>query len=216
MKLFNPASYPNFLDHLELNAEQIKRIIKEYNLQFLSIRDNNVEWKIKFPTFLNSFYKWIYLNKVIPNQIEFFEFYLSENKVFFQTKNFSQEVLEGLKARLFRTYPSLVRDVHFSAFVKEKLDQYHVLYNRKLDVEEGIDLVISTTNKYYGINLYTDTKRAHIGREKKSNRHTPFENLIYVELPVDFKGSDKCGNFFLYGNNELDLIKINISKYEQR
>ena len=88
MKLFNPASYPNFLDHLELNAEQIKRIIKEYNLQFLSIRDNNVEWKIKFPTFLYSFYKWIYLNKVIPNQIEFFEFYLSENKVFFQTKNF--------------------------------------------------------------------------------------------------------------------------------
>lgn len=216
MKLFRPFNYPNFLDHLELSADEIKHIIKEYKLGFFSTRNNQAEWQIRFPTFLNSFYKWIYLKKKIPNQRTYFDFYMSENNNFFLANNFSNQILEGLKARIYRTYPSLVRDVHFSAFVKERLNGYHVLYNRKLDVEEGVDLMIYISTAYYGINLYTDTLRAHMSRKKKGNRHTTFKNVIYLELPVNFKGSDKCGDFFLYGNTELNLIKLNISKHEQR
>ena len=36
--------------------------------------------------------------------------------------------------------------------------------------------------------------------------HTPFENVEYIELPVNFKESVKCGNFFLYGSIELSHI----------
>ena len=53
------------------------------------------------------------------------------------------------------------------------------------------------------VNLYTKTKRAFIGRTKKENRHYLYENIIYIELPVEFNGSVKIGDFFLYGNREI-------------
>jgi hypothetical protein len=137
---------------------------------------------------------------------------MSENKIYFEENNFESEILVGLKARIFRTYPSLVRDLHFSLFVKENVEDAQILYNRKLDVEEGIDLLIKRDGIFYGINLYTDTPRAHIGRKKKANRHIQFENVEYIELPVEFNGSFKCGQFFLYGEKELTQIKKIIYK----
>jgi hypothetical protein len=74
-------------------------------------------------------------------------------------------------------------------------------------LEEGIDLLIKLQDILYAINLFTDTVRAHIGREKKVSRHIPFDNVQYVELPVKFNGSIKCGNFFLYGEKELNQIE---------
>jgi hypothetical protein len=91
--------------------------------------------------------------------------------------------------------------------IEEKIEEATVVYNHRLDIEEGIDLLIKLEDKLYAINLFTDTARARIGREKKVSRHTPFENVQYVELPVKFNGSFKCGNFFLYGEVELNKIK---------
>jgi hypothetical protein len=206
MKIFNAKDYPSFLAHLSLKSDEICEIIEKYPLEFPQVRNATVEWGMTFPMFLYPFYKFIYQIKKIPTQKEFCDYYLSENKEFFDTNNFTAEITEGLKARLYRTYPSLIRDLHFSAYVKENFDTAEIIYNRKLDVEEGIDLLIIYDGKYWGINLYTDTKRAHDGREKKENRHTKFDNVIYVELPVEFKGSVKCGQFFLYGEKEYKQI----------
>jgi hypothetical protein len=209
MKLFETKNFPSFLVHLSLKSEEISTIIEKYTLEFSQTRNSAVEWGMAFPIFLNPFYKFIYVNKKIPTQREFWEYYVSENKAFFDASNFTTEITEGLKARLYRTYPSLIRDLHFSAYVNENFKTAEIIYNRKLDVEEGIDLMIIYEGKYWGVNLYTNTRRAFDGREKKENRHTKFDNVIYVELPVDFKGSVKCGQFFLYGENEYkQILKI--------
>lgn len=209
MKQLQIAEYPNLLDHLKIKSTDVSEIIKDYNLTFTQTRINKVEWGIQFPMFLTPFYKYVYLNNKILTQNEFYEFYISENHSFFNDKKFDTETMEGLKARVFRTYPSLIRDLHFNLFVKENVRDAKVVYNRKLDVEEGIDQLIQYNNKFYAINLFTDTTRAHIGRDKKVFRHTPFENVQYIELPVNFKGSVKCGSFFLYGETELNqIIKI--------
>lgn len=207
MKVLDISLYPNFLDHIRLNSEEVCKIIKNYTLEFSQVRNQDVEWKIAFPMFLTPFYKFIYLNNNILSQENYFKYYFSENREYFESHNFNSIIIEGLKARVYRTYPSLVRDLHFMLFVKENYNQIAIVYNRKLDIEEGIDLLIIKNGSYYGINLYADTKRAHIGREKKEFRHDKFNNVNYVELPVDFKGSVKCGSFFLYGDKELSQIK---------
>jgi hypothetical protein len=212
MKNLILSEYPNLLDHLKINSTDVCNIIENYKLSFSQTRNQKVEWGMKFPMFLTPFYKYVYLHNKILTQSEFYDYYISENQTFFAGKNFNEDLIEGLKARLYRTYPSLIRDLHFNLYVKENIPQAQVVYNRKLDVEEGIDQLLLYNNKLFAVNLYTDTARAHIGREKKVNRHTPFENVQYLELPVNFKGSLVCGPFFLYGQSELTKIVNLITK----
>jgi hypothetical protein len=126
MKLFYVANYPNLLDELEFNSNQIIGIVINYNLHFLSVFIHDFEWNFKFPSFLFSFYKWIIINNDIPDQIIFFKYYFKKNKDFLLANNFSQKILEGLKAKIFLTYLSLLRDIHLSVIIKEKLSLYHV------------------------------------------------------------------------------------------
>lgn len=206
MKNLEIADFPNLLDHLNLTSTELSEIIQNYTLTFSQIRNEKVEWGTKFPMFLTPFYKYVYLNNKLLTQNEFYEYYLSENQTFFSDKNFDSEIIEGLKARIYRTYPSLIRDLHFNLFVKENIKEAIIVYNRKLDIEEGIDQLIQYKNQFYAVNLFTATTRAYIGRDKKVYRHTPFDNVQYIELPVNFKGSVKCGEFFLYGQTELNQI----------
>jgi hypothetical protein len=123
--------------------------------------------------------------------------------------------MEGLQARVYRTYPSLIRDLHFCLFMKEKAllrSNAIVIYNIDLDIEEGIDILLEFKDKLYGINLYTNTSRAIHARTLKSKRHNPFQNVNYVELPVPFKGSKEVGQFFLYGERELNGLRNLIRK----
>ena len=206
MKIFNLIDYPNFLDYIHLTSPEIFNSIKFYSLEFFSDKNNDAEWNISFPIFLGSFYKYIYLNNKVLTQDEFYKYYLSENKLYFEQHIFSNEILNGLKARIYRTYPSLIRDLHFSTFLKENCTDALIVYNRKLDVEEGIDLLIEFNKVFWGINLYTKTYRAQSGRDKKVNRHIKFDNIKYIDLPVDFKECKQCGRFFLYGDNEFKEI----------
>jgi len=113
---------------------------------------------------------------------------------------------EDLKASIYRTYPSLVRDLHFNLYAKENIREALVISNRKLDVEEGIDQLIQFNNVFYGVSFFTDTRRAYTGNGKKISRHSPFEDVKYIEFPVNFEGTVKCGSFFLYGKTELNQI----------
>lgn len=207
---FNPLDFPDLLQDISLSSVNIFDMIKDYKLNFVQLRDSRVEWKIAFPMFVDAFYKYVIKYKKIPVQREFFNYYQFCNKKYFRAKNYNDRIMEALKARAYRTYPSLVRDLYFNKLVKEKLDNIFAIYNTKLDIEEGIDLMIICDGIYYAINLFTNTSRAHFGRTKKRDRHTKFSNVKYIELPVDFKGSLKCGNFYLYGDNEFQILKNNL------
>ena len=100
----------------------------------------------------------------------------------------------------------MVRDLHFNLYAKENIREALVIYNRKLDVEEGIDQLIQFNNVFYGVSFFTDTRRAYTGNGKKISRHSPFEDVKYIEFPVNFEGTVKCGSFFLYGKTELNQI----------
>lgn len=181
-------------------------MIENYKLEFLPDKNPAAEWKIEFPMFLKPFYKFLLLKNSLPRQHEFYEYYLNENHAFFEAKDFDKETMSGLKARTYRTYPSLVRDIHFAIFMKAHFCGGEVIYNRKLDYYEGIDLLLVSRARFWGINLFADTDRSRFGRKKKISRHSPFSNVHYIDLPVCFQDHAKCGQFYLYGKNEFEQL----------
>jgi len=203
-------NYNDLSDDLQrsvLSGALIEQQISEYKLTFISVKDKMVEWGMKFPMFVPAFYDFVFQRKLIPDQNSYWEHYLAINSSDSVIRGLTDELKLGLKARVFRTYPSLVRDIHFVTTVKESASFDNVIYNMKLDIEKGVDMLIEQGNKLFAVNLYTKTYRAQIGREKKKYRHTSDERFIYVEFPVEFKGSKQCGDFFLYGSKELGQLK---------
>jgi hypothetical protein len=210
MKQFITTDYPNLLDSVNISSNDIQTQISSYRLTFLNTRNDTVEWGMQLPMFLPCFYDYLITHQSILNQIDFYNYYLEVNKKYFNSQSFSNTIYEGIKARAFRTYPSLVRDIHFATFIKERNTNWNIIYNTTLDIEEGIDLLIVYNNTFYGINLFTNTARAFQGRQKKEFRHTKFDNVKYIDIPVEFKGSLKCGDFFLYGAKEYNQINASI------
>ena len=217
MHTFATHFYPNLLPEIHLTSDEIRGAISKYRLSFLQERNMAVEWGMELPMFVDAFYNYIVSRQSIPNQDESYRHYLDFNKTVFETLK-RPDLESGIKARYYRTYPSLVRDVHFNKYIEERLgSRCQVIYNTKLDIEEGIDLMIVTRKNNYGICFFTNTRRAYTGREAKTNRHVPFDNVKYVEMPVNFQSSVRAGSFFLYGENEYNnlydtLCKCNMSK----
>lgn len=209
-KLFELSAYENELNKTYLSPKDIETQIKHYKLTFIQVRNQEVEWGMKIPTLITPFYDFLFKNNLVPNQNEYWDAYVKFNASYFAGAKHNANITEGIRARIYRTYPSLVRDIHFGKIVSQNLIECNVLYNEKLDLEEGIDLLVSKDSEFWGINLFTETYRARVGREKKKNRHVNFENVRYIDIPVDFKGSTVCGDFYLYGEKESNKIKAAI------
>lgn len=206
MHLFDSDKYTNLLYYISLSSNEIREAISLYRLEFPQERNQVVEWKMKLPAFVDTFYNTLIVHKKVPSQKEFIQNYFVFNKSFFEQLNRS-DLESGIKARAARTYPSLVRDIYFNQYISEHLGtKCQVIYNTKLDIEEGIDLMIITRKNNYGICFFTQTQRGFIGRTKKTSRHTKFDNVKYIEMPLDFKGSVKAGEFFLYGEKEFNYL----------
>lgn len=198
MHTYIPKDYPNLLPEISLTSDEIRQTVTFYKLTFLQERNQIVEWNIKLPMFVDAFYKYVVSKQNIPSQKDFFDYYLKYNKEFFENLN-RPDLESGILARAYRTYPSLVRDVYFNKYIEERLSsKCQIIYNTKLDIEEGIDLMIITKRNNYGICFFIKTRRAYNGRQAKEHRHLPFNNVKIVEMPVDFQGSVHAGDFFLY------------------
>lgn len=210
--LFRPEDYQNQLDLLDLTSTDIERQIVSYTLSFPRTKIREVEEEIHFPPFVSAFYNFIYKNKKVPTQQEFFDFYLAVNHDHFAAANYSNEIINGLRARVFRTYPSLVRDFHFNKVLTEKLLGYKIVYNSKLDIEHDIDTLLVRDGEYWAACLYTQTTRANIARDWKVYRHKRFSNVQYIEFPVKLDDQNKLGDFFLYGDQELKSLIARITK----
>lgn len=198
--------FDNLLDKIYLTSNDIEETVRNYKLSFMQCRNHDVEHKIQFPMFLNCFYENILINQKVLDQNDFANAYVKLNLEWIKKQNFSNDIISGLKARIFRTYPSLVRDLHFSLMLKESCQYQNVIYDIKLDTVYGIDILIKQQEKLFGVNLYTNTKNANEFRNNKLKRHLRFEDVNYIELPVSFNGSNKCGDFYLYGIREFNLL----------
>ncbi len=206
----------NLFDSVTFSSADIEAQIRVFNLSFDQTRNDRVEWKLKLPMFVPPFYDYIKSRGSIPSQDDYWLFYVSENKDYLVSLNLSREEKIGLRARVYRTYPSLVRDFHFGLYLKENNFFCFVFYNEILDIEYGIDLVIENEERtLIGLNLFTQTQAAQYARKVKEFRPKKSVNFACLEIPIDFKGSKTCGDFFLYSDREITSIVEKIKNHTE-
>lgn len=205
MILLEPDDYPNLFNARKVSYTNIEDQIVLYSLDFPDIIHFDVEWKMKLPSFVDAFYNYFYFNHLVPDQQNLWIYYLKLNKFFFADDEFSTQILNAVRARLFRAYPSLVRDLHFSAYLNERFEG-NVIYNRKLDIDLGIDILLIFKERFFALNLFTQTNRALAAREKKRVRHIAFSNVHYIDLPIRLDNCYACGSFALYGQKQADFL----------
>ena len=203
----------NCFDAIKLTYKDVENQLRTYPLTFDRTRNKKVEWQLKLPMFVVPFYNYVKSRNTIPNQKDFWLFYVSENKDYLTSLNLTTEEKIGVRARIFRTYPSLVRDLHFGLYIKENNFFHSVFYNEFLDIKYGIDLVIeNTAGIKIGLNLFTKTRTAEFARTVKKYRPKRSVNFDCYEIPIDFMGSKRCGDFFLYSEREIQSIVEIIQK----
>jgi hypothetical protein len=196
----------NTFDHIRFNEEDVENQISTYKLVFLHNRNRFIEWNVRLPMFVTSFYQYVLEKQAVPKQDEYWKFYLTDNTAYFSEASFLKEHMDGLQARVYRTYPSLVRDLHFGLMLKNSGIFKDVFFNEIMDIEYGIDLVVFIKGRPIGLKLYTDTRNALHAREVKNYRPKKTVNFKCIELPINFRGSKTCGMFFLYSDREIDLV----------
>ncbi|MFW6026841.1 MAG: hypothetical protein ACOCRX_10915 [Candidatus Woesearchaeota archaeon] len=212
----------NIVTATNFNTIELEKKLKKYNLNFPkdTAKQDDIE-NTKFPAFAYSFYELIIEEKIIPTQSRFFNYYISSHKKetvkvkdhILRIGDLSKSEKRALKSRIYkRSYPSLIRDFHFSLLAKEKT-LFKVYTNLKMDIEEGIDMLIDHT---YAIHLWLVTRASMRYRQRKYKYRHDYDNSEYnnLELPLDpfnimspnKHNGQKVGSFFLYSINEVDYM----------
>lgn len=212
-RILHIENYPDLLSELPYSSTEIRQKIAGFHLAFSSTRNRNVEQNRDVPMFAYSFYEYIKELRYIPTQDEAYGYYSLKNKDVLVELHKNID-LEDIKARFNRAYPSLMRDYHFNKFISEHLPgKFKAIYNTRLDVEEGIDLLIVSPNANYGICFYTNTNRGNDGRKWKENRHVKYDNISYIEFALNMNSAEHVGEFLLYGeSNYRELLQLLTSK----
>ncbi len=158
----------------------------------------------------------MFQRKSIPSEDAFFEEYLktidtrkSNPETFMhQGKELSKE---GLKMRVLRTYPSLIRDVHFYYYLLESRKFQNVNYSLKRDIFDGIDIQVEFEDIKYGISIHIGTFRGSTFKKKKESRHdySTFREIVIV---AKFDQLINVGKFYLLGELELQEILTKIEE----
>lgn len=152
--------------------------------------------------FVDTFNLLVKKNRKIPSQDEFVIEYFHQNTV--SLADLTESMKKGLEARLRRTYPSLVRDVHFGALLSERgLD---VSYDQNVDVAAGVDHVVKYKGLTFHIHCYVNTRIGRMGRRIKNRRHDYRGLHLDIEMDMGAESADSLGDFFLYSNEHVDYL----------
>ena len=145
----------------------------------------------------------------MPTEDVFFTEYLKWMNISLTDKKFrfnNQEFnVSGLKCRILRTYPSLIRDIHFYYFLLESKKFDDVKYSLKKDLN-GTDLTISKNGIEFCVSIFIDSLRSNGYKIQKEGRHN-YSTVKEIRLNVVFKEMDKVGEFYLLGEKHLNHIE---------
>lgn len=200
----------NELDYIYLTATDIEKQLLKMSLKFPRDKDNDVENNIKFPMFVDSFYDFIKIKQTLPTQEEFWLYYCKKNLNYLKSLNLIKPKKIALKARIYRTYPSLIRDIHFACLLRDSKLFSTVMYNRDYDYKYGIDVILVKDNKTIGLNLFTDTSRARYARNLKHYRPKQPVKFQCYDIPIRLNPNNKLGNFYLYNKEHVEYILYKI------
>lgn len=203
-----------------LTSHKLEETVKSYPYTGENrIKDSVVE-NTQFPPITMTFYSYVFEHNNVPSPDALIGLYLAQDcfteippdkyAINYETTNTTVSK-EGLVARILRTYPSLLRDLHFYLMAVESNLFQSVWYSVSDDFTKGIDIRVRDHDSWYDIALLQNTVRSKFFRDKKKSRHSGANNnLIYVEL--DQNQSKRCGDYNLYTIRHVEQLKAAIQK----
>ncbi len=206
---------------LTLSSAQIENKVKHYEYKGEKrVVDNQVE-NMLLPPIALVFYGLLYVYDDVPSPDDLLDeyfrqpyfAYIPDNKVEV-TYNDCVELcnIESVTARVLRTYPSLLRDLHFYILAKESNCFDAVRYSFKKDYEEKIDVQIMHKGKWHNVGLLLNSKRSLWYKFKKQFRHKPTD-VLYVEL--DKTDCKMCGDYMLYTEKHIQQLHKKIKQFDK-
>lgn len=189
-----------------LTARKLEETISQYPYGGEGlIKDPTVE-NSQFPPIALTFYSFVYEFDTVPSPDTLVGLYLAQ-ECFREVSDDCYEVnygnekkivsKEGLIARILRTYPSVVRDLHFYLMAVESQLFEAVWYSFEDDFRNGIDIKVKHNHKWYNIALMQRTRRSIFFRNKKKYRHNG-KNVDVINVELDHRKSNRCGDYNLY------------------
>lgn len=203
-----------------LTVKKLEEIIRSYPYTGEGrVKDPLVE-NTQFPPIALTFYSYIYEFDTVPSPEILIDIYLSQD-CFTEGLDGTCDVdygttkatvnKEGLVARILRTYPSIVRDLHFYLMAVESQLFEGVWYSFDDDYHKGIDIKVMYNRKWYNIALMQNTRRSIFFRNKKKYRHSG-ENSDVITVELDQRKSSRCGDYNLYTAEDVKKVYKIITK----
>ncbi len=183
--------------------------------------DKKVE-NSNIPYFSIAFFYFVFQNDTIPSEEELLRTYIKINNIeenldflIIASKKYS---VDGVKNRMLRSYPSLIRDFHFFKLCQESRRFDAVKYSTRKDIFEGIDLLIVYKGLEFCIAIYTQTKRALKFKKKKNEkRHDYVACDMQIALPINLSGTNKkikkISNFILLSSGYILELEEKMNSY---
>lgn len=195
---------------LDCSASKLEKQIEDlHTTSEGALRDKEVE-NAKFPPFVQVFYFKFFQQLILPSEDQLiYEYYkwlgINSKAEWFEWEHqtFSRK---GLEARIKRTYPSLLRDIHFLFLLKESEIFEDVNYSMKKDYYNGLDLSLKYRGKLYHASVFIDTMRGSHYKNRKRYRHD-YQDVCEVELAVAFDSLTLVGNIYLLNRDHIALLK---------
>lgn len=201
-----------------LTSKELEKVISTIPYKGQRRQKDEAVENAKLPSIAESFYQHIFIFG-IPTPEDLIDFYLKKH---FSIDNSSCTLrttsqtftLEGVKARIYRAYPSLIRDFHFYLLCDESKVFQKVYYSLESDLKKGIDVRVTSNNTHYAVALFVETKRSNMYKKKKYSRHDALK-MPEICITIDpFDKSSYVGDYALYSTAHVENLAKKIAEME--
>lgn len=147
------------------------------------------------------FYLFALLYQRLPTPEEFFKQYqICYQRDAYKLGSVGETTDEVIKARLYRAYPSLIRDIHFYTLCSgdDRFDD--VKYSTEVD-KEGVDLIVSKGGKRFAVRLHNNSEAASNWAKTKE---ITGDFAAVIDIVLD--NPNRVGDFNLYTKQSLDYL----------
>jgi hypothetical protein len=200
----------NQLEQIDISLSELEKQMKRIYLPTGEAKNDYVASK-NLPYMNDVFIDMLIERGKLPTPFDFFIEYLD----YYSDKDSIKDIVgkgykTHLRGRLFRTYPSLLRDIHFGMSLKGYgFDE--VVYNSTLDGKLGVDLLVIQNGIKYAVHLYVVTQNSLKHRKHKIKDDYGVD--CSIELPLQLSSARAIGEIKVYSFSYFFELLFKMNKY---
>jgi hypothetical protein len=197
-----------------ISVEELERQISQLNYEGRNKpKDKGVE-TARLPPFIQAFYYNFFAYLKVPTAHQVYSTYLSwlggAQNGLVQIDGVKYKT-DAIQYRFIRTYPSLIRDLHFLYLLQESNLFESIEYSMEQDYYNGLDIKIDHNEKTYFVSLFIDTQRSTFYKRRKTIRHD-YSEVHEIELKVNFSSLSTSGKIYLLNQTHINKLAEEILK----